>query len=29
MSIEQWKDIVGYEGLYLVSNLGCVKRVSE
>jgi hypothetical protein len=25
--MEQWKDIPGYEGLYLVSNLGRVKRV--
>jgi hypothetical protein len=24
---EVWKDVVGYEGLYLVSNLGNVKRV--
>ena len=24
---EIWKDVVGYEGLYQVSNLGRVKRV--
>ena len=23
--IEVWKDIKGYEGLYQVSNMGCVK----
>lgn len=27
-SIEQWKDIIGYEGLYQVSNLGRVKRLA-
>ena len=26
MSLEQWKDIKGYEGLYQVSNYGRVKR---
>lgn len=26
--IEEWKDIEGYEGLYQVSNLGRVKRVT-
>lgn len=26
---EEWKDIVGYEGLYQVSNLGRVKSVSR
>lgn len=25
--IEEWRDIVGYEGLYQVSNLGRVKRI--
>ena len=25
---EIWKDVVGYEGLYQVSNLGRVKRIS-
>ena len=25
---EIWKDIEGYEGLYQVSNLGRVKRIS-
>lgn len=29
MQEEIWKDIVGYEGLYQVSNLGRVKRVSR
>ena len=24
---EEWKDVVGYEGLYQVSNLGRVKRL--
>lgn len=24
---EVWKDVVGYEGLYLVSNLGRVKNI--
>ena len=27
-SIEKWKDIPGYEGVYQVSNLGNVKSVS-
>jgi hypothetical protein len=26
---EIWKDVVGYEGLYEVSNLGRVKRIEE
>ena len=26
MEQEIWKDVVGYEGLYLVSNLGSIKR---
>lgn len=26
---EIWKDVVGYEGLYQVSNLGRVKRVES
>lgn len=25
---EIWKDVVGYEGLYMVSNLGQVKRIA-
>ena len=25
--IEEWKDILGYEGLYQVSNFGNVKSV--
>lgn len=25
---EEWRDVVGYEGLYMVSNLGIVKRLS-
>ena len=25
--IEEWRDVVGYEGLYQVSNLGRVKRI--
>lgn len=24
---EIWKDIIGYEGLYLISNIGRVKRL--
>ncbi len=24
---EIWKDVVGYEGLYLVSNLGRIKNI--
>lgn len=27
--IEEWKDVVGYEGLYQVSNLGRVKRLPK
>lgn len=27
MSTEEWRDVVGYEGLYQVSNTGRVKRV--
>lgn len=27
MPKEQWKDVVGYEGLYQVSDMGRVKRV--
>jgi hypothetical protein len=27
MSTEEWRDVVGYEGLYQVSNAGRVKRV--
>ena len=26
---EEWRDVVGYEGLYSVSNLGRVKRVAS
>lgn len=26
---ERWKDVVGYEGLYQVSNLGRVKSVDR
>ena len=26
---EIWKDVVGYEGLYQVSNLGRVKSLSK
>ena len=29
MEIEIWKDVIGYEGLYQVSNLGNVKRVNS
>jgi hypothetical protein len=29
MSIEQWKDIKGYEGFYQVSNLGNVKNIKR
>lgn len=29
ISMEIWKDVVGYEGLYLVSNLGVVKGVDR
>jgi hypothetical protein len=29
MEIEIWKDVIGYEGLYQVSNLGNVKRISS
>ena len=28
-SIEIWKDIKGYEGLYQVSNFGNVKELGE
>jgi len=27
--MEEWKDVVGYEGIYQVSNLGNVKRISK
>lgn len=27
--IEEWRSVVGYEGLYEVSNLGRVKSVSR
>jgi hypothetical protein len=27
--MEVWKDVVGYEGIYQVSNLGNVKRISK
>ena len=27
--MENWKDIIGYEGLYQVSNLGNVKSLSK
>ena len=27
--IEEWKDIIGYEGLYQISNLGRVKSLSR
>ena len=27
MSIEQWKDVMGYEGVYQVSDMGQVKRM--
>ncbi len=26
---EEWRDVVGFEGLYAVSNLGNVKRVAR
>lgn len=29
MQAEKWKDVVGYENLYKVSNLGSVKRLSR
>jgi hypothetical protein len=29
MTKEIWKDVVGYEGIYKVSNLGRVKRISN
>lgn len=29
MSKEIWKDVVGYEGIYKVSNLGRVKSISK
>jgi len=29
METEIWKDVIGYEGLYQVSNLGNVKRVGS
>ena len=28
MQLEQWKDILNYEGLYQVSNLGRVKSLN-
>ncbi len=27
--IEEWRDIVGFEGFYQVSNLGRVKRIKS
>lgn len=29
MTTEIWKDVIGYEGLYQVSNLGNVKRIGS
>lgn len=29
LSNEMWKDIIGYEGLYMVSNLGRVKSLDR
>ena len=29
MEKEVWKDVVGYEGLYEVSNLGCFRKISN
>ena len=29
MSYEVWKDVVGYEGLYQISNLGRVKSMEK
>lgn len=29
MKVEEWKDIVGYEGMYMVSNLGRVKSLDR
>ena len=29
MTIEEWKDIKGYEGLYQISNLGRVKSLPK
>ena len=29
MKVEEWKDIVGYEGVYMVSNLGRVKSLDR
>lgn len=29
MKTEIWKDVIGYEGIYQVSNLGNVKRISK
>ena len=29
MSYEVWKDVVGYEGLYQISNLGRVKSMER
>ena len=28
-TIEEWKDVVGYEGLYLVSSIGRVKKLAS
>lgn len=28
MNAEIWKDIIGYEGIYQISNLGRVKRLA-
>ncbi len=25
--IEEWKDVIGYEGLYQVSNIGSIKSL--
>lgn len=27
--MEQWKDIIGYEGIYQVSNLGNIRNTSK
>ena len=29
MSVEEWKDVVDYEGLYAISNLGRVKNINR
>lgn len=27
--MEEWRDVVGYEGIYMISNLGNVKSMTR